>query len=358
MADSATSGDVDGLQVMEIDCRKYATLSGRMDAHELAEFLVSQWVPYVECDECGRYHSCRFSTANPGVEAEYGEIRCGVTRTALYNLVTRTFGVFQGLSKTQRQDYLVGAFHYTRFVHDAEQMVGMQISDPHLDYWASYIPLVFGQLAGLRRHLDDFAEAMRSIPDFNTVRDVLLVEGWAEKVLFDRLRTSGISWFTRLRVETYEGRASRGPARLQLLINHFHETGYRVCISGDADGGALNVFDGLIGKGLVARERTHVFTHDFETGVPPSLLYLALRKLNLLEDVPETCFCLRLADRRTSVIPLLKSGFAIDIEPLKLKLADAIGMVMASIFWPGWKDSQFDRSELGQLLELVKKMNA
>ena len=214
-----------------------------MDVDELVSCLITKWVPYVECTKCGRYRSCRFSTANPGVESEGGEIRCGVTRTALENLIRSTFHIFRGVEPHQRQDYLRGAFHFTRYVHKAEQMIGMQISQAHLDYWSNLTPYIFGQLTTLRSRLDGFAAAMASIPAFNTVKGVLLVEGWSEKFLLKRLGASRLSWFSDLLVETYEGKASRGPARLELLIKHFRETGYEVYISGDADGCAANIFD-------------------------------------------------------------------------------------------------------------------
>ncbi len=347
---------VEGLRVEEINGRRYFTLSGEMDVDELASRLVKEWVPYVECHQCGRYRSCRFSTANPGVESEWGEIRCGVTKTALENFVTRTFHIFKNLDQRQRQDYLNGAFHFTRYVHKTEQMIGMQISEPHLDYWDDLIPYVFGQFTRLRRRLDGFAAAMASIPAFNTIKDVLLVEGWSEKILFERLRTSGISWFTDLLVETYEGRARRGPSHLQLLIKHFHDTGYQVYISGDADGRATNIFDALIGQNLVAPAHTHVFSYDLETGVPPRLLYLGLRELDLLSDVMEESFCNQLKESDGSVIQTLQTGFGITLEPLKLKVAEAMGVVMTSDEWSWWKDDEFMDSEFGQLIRLVQKM--
>ena len=285
-----------------------------------------------------------------------GEIRCGVTKTALENFVKRTFHIFQSLDQHQRQDYLNGAFHFTRYVHKTEQMIGMQISEPHLDYWTDFIPYVFGQLTTLRRRLDGFAAAMSSIPVFNTVKDVLLVEGWSEKILFERLRTSGVSCFSDLLVETYEGRARRGPSHLQLLIKHFHDTGYQVYISGDADGRATNIFDALIGQGLVTPDHTHVFNYDLETGVPPRLLYLGLRELDLLSNVTEESFCNRLKGIDGSVIPTLQSDFGIIFEPLKLKVADAMGVVMTSDEWIWWKDDEFMDSEFGRLIRLVQGM--
>ena len=327
-----------------------------MDAPEMVSYLVKEWVPFVDCHKCGRYRSCRFSTANPGVESEWGEIRCGITKTALENFVTRTFHIFKSLDQYQRQDYLHGAFHFTRYVHETEQMIGMQICEQQLDYWTDFIPYVFGQLTTLRGRLDGFAAAMASIPAFNTVKDVLLVEGWSEKFLFERLRTSGNSWFTDLLVETYEGRAKRGPSHLQLLIKHFHDTGYQVYISGDADGRATNIFDALIGQDLVARDHTHVFSYELETGVPPRLLFLGLRKLDLLGDVTEESFCNRLKGINGSVIPTLHSDFGIKLERLKLKVADAMGVVMTSDEWIWWKDDEFMDSEFGRLIRLVQGM--
>ena len=197
---------------------------------------------------------------------------------------------------------------------------------------------------------------MASVPAFNTVKDVLLVEGRSEKILFERLRTSGISWFTDLLVETYEGRARRGPSHLQLLIKHFHYTGYQVYISGDADGGATNIFDALIGQNLVAPDHPHVFSYDLETGVPPRLLYLGLRELDLLSDVMEESFCNQLKRSDGSVIQTLQTDFGIRLKQLKREVADAMGVVMTSDEWSWWKDDEFMDSEFGQLIRLVERM--
>ena len=264
--------------------------------------------------------------------ARGGEIRCGITKTVLENFVTRTFYIFRSLDQHQRQDYLRGAFHFTRYVHETEQIIGMQISRPHLDYWSDSIPYVFGQITTLRRLLDSFSAAMASIPDFKTVKGVLLVEGWSEKVLLERLRATRLSWFTDLLVETYEGRGNRGPSHLQLLIKHFKDSGYQVYISGDADGGA-SIFQALIRQDLIAEHCTHSFSYDLETGVPPRLLYLGLRELGLLNDVTEESFCNRLQRIDGSVILILKSDFGVDLQPHKLEVARAMGAVMASDKW-------------------------
>ena len=158
--------------------------------------------------------------------------------------------------------------------------------------------------------------------------------------MFERLRTAGNSWFTDLLVETYEGRARRGPSHLQLLIRHFHNTGYQAYISGDADGSVTNIFDALIVQKFVAVEHTYVFGYDLESGVPRRLLYLALRKLDLLNGVAEEDFYNRLKGIDESVIPTLQVEFGVTIEPLKLKPgADAMGVVMTSNEWIWWQDS-------------------
>ena len=347
---------LEGLFVQQIDGRGYFALKGKMNAGELASYLIEKWVPYVECQKCGRYRSCRFSTVNPEVESELGEIRCGITKTALENFVRRTFHLLTGLDLQQRQRYLHGAFHFTRYVHQTEQMIGMQISEPHLDFMSSLAPYVFGQLTTLRRRLDCFAAAMSCIPAFNTVKDVLLVEGWSEKILFERLRTSGVSWFSDLVVETYKGRGRRRPSHLQLLIEHYRNTGYQVFISGDADGRETGIFDSLVDQKLIARHHTHVFSHDLETGVPPRLLYLGLSRLEFLGGVTEESFCNRIAGINGSVIPILEDEFGICMKPLKLKLAVAMGEVMTSNKWIWWKDDEFMDSEFGRLIRLVQGM--
>jgi hypothetical protein len=347
--------EVTGLAISEIDERGWYQLSGEMDASELSECLIQHWVPYMECYQCPRADSCRFSIARGDGPNKFGEIRCGVTETALRHFVTRTFPIFSALDKNLQQNYLDGAFHFARFVHDAEQMIGMQTSEPHLDYWSHLVPYVFGQVANLRGRLDAFAEALSSVPDFNTRKGVLLVEGWSEKRLFERLRLTGINWFTRLRVESYEGKSSRRPRRIELLIKYFQSNGYLAYISGDADGGPLNIFDALIDRKLVGRQNTHVFRYDFETGLPPQLLFQALQEVGELTSVSEEEFCARVSAHEGSVLRLLKREYRVDVDALKVEIGDAVGGLM-SIRWNWHRDKEFMGSELGQLLQMVQQM--
>ena len=62
-----------------------------------------------------------------------------------------------------------------------------------------------------------------------------------------------------------------------LSISMILDTGY--IYQGDADGGPTNIFDALVSQQLVSPDHTQVFKYDFETGLPPKLLYQGLQRL-------------------------------------------------------------------------------
>lgn len=346
--------NVTDLTLIDIYDAARKPLSGNFTAETLSRLLVEEWVPFVECQQCGRSDYCRFAQPIPDSPGQFVEIRCGVTATALTNFITRTFDVFSNLSPEHRQDYLDAAFHYARYVHDSEQILGMHLSKRHLDYWSQFSPVVFGQVAKLRQSLEGLAGALSSIQQFRTGKGILLVEGASEVSFFDQLRQTHISWFIDLIVKQYKGRGNRRTNRLEMLLQHYVATGYKIYISGDADGGSTNIFDALILKKLVSPDATFAFKYDFETSIPNGLLYKALQDMGELAGVDFGKFCCERSAYSGSVVQLLAAVYGINIDERKVELADRIACQLSNRDYAWWHDSDFMATELGRFLRFVQ----
>lgn len=180
------------------------------------------------------------------------------------------------------------------------------------------------------------------------------------RTFVERLKQSGLADFLDLSVRNYGGRSNRKPNRIEMMLQEYKADGYTVYLQGDADGGRPeDTFSQLISRGLVDPPHTFVFKQDFESAVPPAVLHRALRSLNELEDVSESQFVATVEKTGGSVATMLGSIFGLDMEPLKVPLAQAVADYLNDMVLTGVLPSQspeLDQTELGQFLVFLSRV--
>ena len=326
---------------------------GQLTVEILADLLVHEWVPYTECDHCGRFSYCAFVERNPYNPDRAQDIRCGVAVKALREFITRTAHLVSGGPAPDVQAYLDGAFHFFRYTHDAEIGTGRFLDAGMLDFYAEQVPMVFGSIAGRRRHLDKMAEALDRFPEFRTSASVLLVEGHTEAQFVTTLRESGFAWFLYFDVASYDGKGNADAKRLRMLLKDYKKRGYKVYAQGDRDGHPTGAVDGLVDSGLLASDNAFLFGFDFESAVPLGLLYDVLVDLGRAPvGVSRVGFVATLASATTAISKAIPTTWALDLSADKPGLAAALARrIISTDLW--WQDEEFMKTELGRFLHFV-----
>lgn len=336
-------------------------ISGEFTAEQLGENLVNKWVSYIKCHrKCPRCDTCKFTIPVPGSENTYKEIRCGVQATLIKNFVKLSFNTLLRSEQDQQEKLLGCAYYLSEFSLDAEFSIGMLINDHTIDWLGEHALHFFGGMVHLREKLNKAGQLLSQIPQIYTHKPILLVEGESEKSFLDKLRESHISWFSDLRVEVYGGSGNKQPKRISMRLEKYIEDGYVCYMQGDKDGKKETPnlgFQKLIKQGVVDRKNIFLFEYDFETSVPSHLLLLALQRMGYLENIGKDVFSEKI-DRSNSARNLILEHFGLEIEPLKVELADEIGWIINNIRFLITKEkSRFlDETELGNFLYFVKNM--
>ena len=348
--------NLDTLSLFDIYGVERIPVAGSYTSDELASMFVDEWIPYLECHKCGRSSYCKFAKPSPHNPAKMLEIKCGVAELIVRNFVERTINFADALDAQQKQAYLDGAYYLTRFIVETEQSIGGAMSTGILDWMGENAPTVFGRLTHLRDILNGLGESLQIIPHFYSKRNVLFVEGWAEKAFLDKLRESHMTWFLDLIVECYDGMGNRKPKRIAMLLKKYNDLGYTVYAQGDADGRATNVFQALVDAGQLELANTFVFSFDFESAVPLPLLIRSMRRIGIRPPSRPSRLKEQLTTNPSSVNALLKSDYGFDLGPAKVGLANALGEILNNRNYPWWRNAKFMASELGRFLEFIQKM--
>ena len=347
--------DLSGFSILGIDDVERVPLKGEYTAESLAEAFIENWIPYYECHKCGRWDYCKYAQPHPSNPNRSVDIKCGVAVDSLRNFVQASFPVLEKLRGDKIQEYLDGAFYFYKFIYDAEQYIGMCMEPGFREFFAENAPIIFGRMSHLRENLNSLGASWKKIPEFGSKHPVLFVEGYTEKEFLDEMRKSHWSWFLDLNVEVYGGKGNLRPKRIQMMLDKYSEQGYEIYAQGDADGENTDIFRGLINAGSVKKENTFVFVHDFETAIPISLLYTALKDMEFLGGMAAEDFAAAIGLNNESVVSRLKS--ALGIEPDKMELANTIARILnhSRVVW--WRDEKFmTETELGQFLRFIQRI--
>ena len=348
--------NVDGLQLLDSYGIRSIHLAGNISTDELAQMMVETWVFYLECHKCGRSDYCKFARPHPVNPLKKLEIRCGVAEAVIRNFLKKTESIAESLAPAALQAYLDGAYYLTKFTQEAEQRIGMVMNPGVLDWWGKYAPSLFGNLTEMRDTLNSLAQNFKEVPDLNSDKGLLLVEGWAEKAFIDKLRESHSSWFLDLMVECYDGKGNRKSKRIAMLLDKYIDHGYTVFIQGDADGKPEEIFKGLMDSGHLASKNTFVFVHDFETSIPIDIFIEILDRIGVPitfdpKDVKDS-----LAQNPRSILNVLKDDFETDVSSKKMDIATELGEFLNGYDWAWWMDDNFMGTELGRFLRFIQNM--
>ncbi|MFZ1042908.1 MAG: hypothetical protein WCA79_00620 [Anaerolineales bacterium] len=229
-------------------------LEGNYSKRTLAQLFIDEWLPWYDgYDICPRSEYCKFPESNiTGI----AEIQCGVVE-AIRNFVGVTFQSLNTFNKKQIQGYLDGAYYLTNFLFEAELNIGRTMDATYIRSLKDWAPAQFGRLANLRENLDSLSAAFAAIPEIQSYKGILLVEGESEKAFIETLKQSHVISYLYLNVNTYQGKSNRGHPKLRLLLQRYVSQGYIPYIQGDADGKATNIFDALIQKSPIIKKREH-----------------------------------------------------------------------------------------------------
>ncbi len=321
--------DFTGCSHINRDGFSRSVLEGFFGPAKLADLLVEVWLPYFECDGCGRWKYC--GLADPEYDQRLDSsrnYRCGVARLALSHFLRTAFPALERSETTQRNGLLDAAYHFAQYVFRSEVNVGNFLSTEMVDYYGELSHLMASNLKGVRQHLGSFFAHMSGFPEFRLRERMLLVEGQVELRFVERLRSSG-NWFPYdLHVVTYEGKSNRN-SRLTLLVKRYEADGYDVFVQGDADGrDKSSICQQMSTQHGIASKRVFLFTRDFEHAVGPKLMAAGIaRLLDLAVDHFEP---ISSALERGESIADVFSRWAVgqDFSENKVRLAESMAEVL------------------------------
>jgi hypothetical protein len=353
--------DLSGFSLLDCFGIERKPLIGVHTAQSLTNCMVEEWVPYLECHQCGRGDYCKYRRPSRFRADRFEEIRCGVAVDVLSNFVKHTFDLLEGIPTEAIQGYLDGAYYLQRFVLESERITGSLIDQDMLKWYSHYVPMAFGNVISLREHLNKAAGCFQGLPWLRSLKGILLVEGPSEKAFLDKLKESHLASHLYLKVETYGGGGNRRAKRIQMLLDQYMSLGYVVYIQGDADGKYADIFDGLVIKGSVRAENTFVFQNDFESAIPLQILHMALKNLGALRKIDFQDFASAVSQKKGSIAVILKDAFDLDIVPLKVLIAEAVAEILnrgvwSSPVWAWWQDENFLLTELGKFVEFTGRI--
>lgn len=336
--------------ILDIYGVKRIPLKGRYSAESLAERLVQEWVPLIECHrKCYRSEYCKYAP-----KEQHEEILCGVVSDALRNLVGAAFPIVKKLDKKQTQQFLDGAFFYKKFISEAEGTIGMCIESSCVEWFGEFAPMVFGGITRLRGNLNKAASHWRVIHEFHSYQHILLLEGQTEKVFLDEMRKTHFDSYMRLNLEVYEGKGNRTSKRIKMLLDRLTRLGYTIYLQGDKDGSKNDVFEGLVDSGCLPGENVFAFEHDFETAIPSEIIHCALTEMDLIDCTLEE-YRQSVEQSRESVSAVLAERFSLDIGPHKKKLAFVTARLIVANDYLENKEFM-EKNELGQFLSFIEKI--
>ncbi len=358
--DNYTIGDVRLSDITLLDYCGNPTkkLDNSCSKEELTKELLAEWVPYIECHKCSRENTCPYTKVNPHNKNKKLEIKCGFKSKIISNFIEHTFDIFERCNNEQKEDYLAGLYYFSEYSLYSEQKLGILVDNEQIAYWESFAPIVFTNTIHLRDLLNKSAEHFVKIPCIYNKQKVLFVEGESEKHFFDRLKESGVHWFSDLIIEVCGGDGEQTKKRIEKLINNYKQKGYACFMEGDKDGDKNKAkFKDLTSRGILAEEQTFLFKHDFETSIPPKLFVKILKKIGCPVDI-EVHKIADILNGENSYKKVIHDTYGINIDSYKTKIANELAIALCGRGYQGFrwyqdKTGLMHDSELGKFLKWV-----
>ena len=345
--------DFTGLSIFELDDITRRDLHGEYDDQQLASILIEAWIPYYECDKCGKVDFCKYMEPNPHRPGRAKDIKCGVAVNALQNFVRVSFPVLSRIEKNQQQNVLDAAYYFTRYIYESELYNGLCIDSEILDWFGTYSLGTMVRISHLAEDLTRFRSLLKDIPDFAYNIPVFFVEGEAEEAFLFEMQKTGSSWFKNLNVRCSGGEGNLNAQRVTELFQQLRRQGYKVFVQADGDvNNCIQAINKLVSKGVLDEEKVFKFKYDFESAFTPGMLLKALHQLKILESVTKEEFQTAVYSQSQSVVKTIKAVYGVDLEPLKVYLAKELAAVLKGLgSW--WTDEEFLETEIGEFLKFI-----
>ena len=345
--------DFTRLSILEMDGITRSDLCGEYDDQELASILVEAWIPYYECDKCGKVDFCKYTEPHQYRPGRTREIKCGVAVNALQNFVRVSFPVLSKIEKSHQQKVLDAAYYFTRYIYESEQYNGLCIDPEMLDWFGQYSLGTMVRISRLAEDLTQFRSLLRDVPDFSYNIPIFFVEGEAEEAFLFEMQKTRSSWFQNLNVRCIGGEGNFNARRVTELFQQLRRQGYNVFVQADGDvNNCIQAINTLIANGVLDEEKVVKFKYDFESTFPPGMLLKALQQLKKLEGVTKEEFEMKVYSQAKSVVKTIRTVYGIDLDPLKVNLAKELASVLKeSGLW--WTDEEFLKTEIGELLKFI-----
>lgn len=345
--------DFTGLSIFEIDGSTRRDLHGDYDDQQLASILVEAWIPYYECDKCGKVDFCKYTEPNPYRPGRTKDIKCGVAVNALQNFVRVSFSVLSRIEESQQQNVLDAAYCFTRYIYESEQYNGLCIDSEMLDWFGQYSLGTMVSISHLAEDLTRFRSLLKDIPDFAYNIPVFFVEGEAEEAFLFEMQKTRSSWFQNLNVRCSGGEGNLNAKRVTELFQQLRRQGYKVFVQADGDvNNCIQAINTLISNDVLDEEKVFKFKYDFESAFPPGMLLKALQQLKKLEGVTTEEFETKVYSQAKSVVKTIKAIYDIDLNPLKVNLAKELASVLKELgLW--WTDEEFLKTEIGEFMKFI-----
>lgn len=349
--------DMEGISFLAYNGEDRKIYSQEISGHALFQLLCNEWLPYVECHQCGRWKACRYSApphpANPHRSLDQ---QCGVAEQALRVFLDAGLPYLTSKDEKIKMEFLDAAFHFTKYIFQSEQTVGNFLDSDIISWYGDHLPLIVSNLKYLRRHMDGICSSLRNIPEFRSTQSVLLVEGESELRFLKRMVTSSLAGFLYTEYDTYSGSGNRRKQRIMMLLDHYNAKGYDVYLQIDADGGDVEKILSTMSNSLgLKHERIFSFTYDFETSIPRNVAVEAL-SIVLHQERFKVNEAWTEEDTNSGIKQVLgKLTPNISLNDIKVELGHAVGDLLASDHH--WYGSEvFMNSELGQFLSFVQNI--
>lgn len=345
--------DFTGLSILKIDGIIRRGLCGEYDDHQLTAILIETWIPYYECDKCGKVDFCKYTEPNPHRPGRTKDIKCGVAVNALQNFVRVSFPVLSKVEKSKQQKVLDAAYYFTRYIYESEQYNGLCIDSKLLDWFGSHSLGTMVRISHLAEDLTQFRALLQDIPEFAYTIPVFFVEGEAEEAFLFEMQKTGSLWFKNLNIRCSGGEGNLNAQRVTQLFQQLRHQGYSVFVQADGDvNNCIQAINKLVSNGVIDEEKVFKFKYDFESAFTPGMLLTALHQLKKLEGVTIEEFQTTVYSQAKSVVKIIKDDYDLDLEPLKVELAKELAAVLEnSGLW--WNDEEFLKTEIGMFLKFI-----
>lgn len=106
--------DFSGFNILFVDEISRIPLNGKYSTKQLADILIENWIAFEDCSKCSRSDHCQYVEKFPDDAKHLKEIKCGVVKDCIRNLVEVTFPILIKLNEEYIQNFFDGAFYYIR----------------------------------------------------------------------------------------------------------------------------------------------------------------------------------------------------------------------------------------------------